>query len=77
MRYRYSGKLLHINFGGCFEASMNRKKSPARMLFCLTRKTAIRSWLVLTHTIWTINVRQKVALTQATVVQIFWEAAAH
>lgn len=28
---RYSGKLLHIDFGDCFEASMNREKFPERV----------------------------------------------
>lgn len=34
---RYSGKLLHIDFGDCFEASMNREKFPERVPFRLTR----------------------------------------
>ena len=29
---RYSGKLLHIDFGDCFEASMNREKFPEKVL---------------------------------------------
>jgi hypothetical protein len=29
--YRYSGKLLHIDFGDCFEASMNREKFPEKV----------------------------------------------
>ena len=28
---RYSGKLLHIDFGDCFEASMHREKFPERV----------------------------------------------
>ena len=28
---RYSGKLLHIDFGDCFEASMNREKFPEKV----------------------------------------------
>jgi phosphatidylinositol kinase/protein kinase (PI-3 family) len=28
---RYSGKLLHIDFGDCFEASMNRDKFPEKV----------------------------------------------
>ncbi|GAB4815427.1 hypothetical protein N2152v2_002473, partial [Parachlorella kessleri] len=34
---RYSGKLLHIDFGDCFEASQNREKFPERVPFRLTR----------------------------------------
>ena len=34
---RYSGKLLHIDFGDCFEASMFREKFPERVPFRLTR----------------------------------------
>ncbi|KDD76204.1 FAT domain-containing protein, partial [Helicosporidium sp. ATCC 50920] len=34
---RYSGKLLHIDFGDCFEASMLREKFPERVPFRLTR----------------------------------------
>lgn len=34
---RYSGKLLHIDFGDCFEASMHRDKFPERVPFRLTR----------------------------------------
>ncbi|GAX78992.1 hypothetical protein CEUSTIGMA_g6432.t1 [Chlamydomonas eustigma] len=34
---RYSGKLLHIDFGDCFEASMNREKFPEKIPFRLTR----------------------------------------
>ena len=34
---RYSGKLLHIDFGDCFEASMHREKFPERVPFRLTR----------------------------------------
>jgi FKBP12-rapamycin complex-associated protein len=30
---RYSGKLLHIDFGDCFEASMNRDKFPEKVCF--------------------------------------------
>lgn len=29
---RYSGKLLHIDFGDCFEASMNRDKFPEKVM---------------------------------------------
>ena len=28
---RYSGKLLHIDFGDCFEASMTREKVPEKV----------------------------------------------
>jgi FKBP12-rapamycin complex-associated protein len=31
---RYSGKLLHIDFGDCFEASMNRDKFPEKVRGC-------------------------------------------
>uniref|UniRef100_A0A7S3R516 Serine/threonine-protein kinase TOR n=1 Tax=Dunaliella tertiolecta TaxID=3047 RepID=A0A7S3R516_DUNTE len=34
---RYSGKLLHIDFGDCFEASMHRDKFPEKVPFRLTR----------------------------------------
>ena len=34
---RYSGKLLHIDFGDCFEASMHREKFP--------EKVRTRAWL--------------------------------
>ena len=34
---RYSGKLLHIDFGDCFEASMHREKFPEKIPFRLTR----------------------------------------
>ncbi|GFH29936.1 uncharacterized protein HaLaN_28688, partial [Haematococcus lacustris] len=34
---RYSGKLLHIDFGDCFEASMTRDKFPEKVPFRLTR----------------------------------------
>ncbi len=30
---RYSGKLLHIDFGDCFEASMHREKFPEKVPF--------------------------------------------
>jgi FKBP12-rapamycin complex-associated protein len=32
-----AGKLLHIDFGDCFEASMHREKFPERVPFRLTR----------------------------------------
>ena len=32
---RYSGKLLHIDFGDCFEASMHREKFPERVYLLL------------------------------------------
>lgn len=35
--YLPSGKLLHIDFGDCFEASMNREKFPEKVPFRLTR----------------------------------------
>lgn len=31
---RYTGKLLHIDFGDCFEASMNRDKFPEKVREC-------------------------------------------
>ncbi|KAL6183100.1 hypothetical protein ACLB2K_044511 [Fragaria x ananassa] len=31
--HRYSGKILHIDFGDCFEASMNHEKFPEKFLF--------------------------------------------
>ena len=34
---RFSGKVLHIDFGDCFEASMNREKFPEKVPFRLTR----------------------------------------
>ncbi|KAA8545738.1 hypothetical protein F0562_020811 [Nyssa sinensis] len=34
---RSSGKILHIDFGDCFEASMNREKFPEKVPFRLTR----------------------------------------
>ncbi|KAG0576661.1 hypothetical protein KC19_5G097200 [Ceratodon purpureus] len=34
---RHSGKILHIDFGDCFEASMNREKFPEKVPFRLTR----------------------------------------
>ena len=34
---RKSGKILHIDFGDCFEASMNREKFPEKVPFRLTR----------------------------------------
>uniref|UniRef100_A0ACD5TGP8 Uncharacterized protein n=1 Tax=Avena sativa TaxID=4498 RepID=A0ACD5TGP8_AVESA len=34
---RFSGKILHIDFGDCFEASMNREKFPEKVPFRLTR----------------------------------------
>ncbi|KAH0728770.1 hypothetical protein KY284_004635 [Solanum tuberosum] len=37
MLHRYSGKILHIDFGDCFEASMNREKFPEKVPFRLTR----------------------------------------
>ncbi|XP_027362305.1 serine/threonine-protein kinase TOR isoform X2 [Abrus precatorius] len=37
MLHRFSGKILHIDFGDCFEASMNREKFPEKVPFRLTR----------------------------------------
>ena len=33
---RYSGKLLHIDFGDCFEASMTREKFPEKVCLLST-----------------------------------------
>ncbi|XP_043814527.1 serine/threonine-protein kinase TOR isoform X2 [Manihot esculenta] len=37
MLHRFSGKILHIGFGDCFQASMNREKFPEKVAFRLTR----------------------------------------
>lgn len=37
MLHRLSGKIIHIDFGDCFEASMNREKFPEKVPFRLTR----------------------------------------
>ncbi|KAK4762122.1 hypothetical protein SAY87_030006 [Trapa incisa] len=37
MLHRYSGKILHIDFGDCFEAAMSREKFPEKVPFRLTR----------------------------------------
>ncbi|XP_062176298.1 serine/threonine-protein kinase TOR isoform X2 [Alnus glutinosa] len=37
MLHRSSGKILHIDFGDCFESSMNREKFPEKVPFRLTR----------------------------------------
>ncbi|KAK2968912.1 hypothetical protein RJ640_018604 [Escallonia rubra] len=38
MLHRYSGKILHIDFGDCFEAAMNREKFPEKACFkCFIR----------------------------------------
>ena len=34
---RYTGKVVHIDFGDCFEVAMNRDKFPERIPFRLTR----------------------------------------
>ena len=34
---RYTGKVLHIDFGDCFEVAMKREKYPERVPFRLTR----------------------------------------
>lgn len=41
---RYSGKLLHIDFGDCFEASMNREKFPEKASMCLRLMLASTQW---------------------------------
>ncbi|KAL2490207.1 Serine/threonine-protein kinase TOR [Abeliophyllum distichum] len=37
MLHRFSGEILHIDFGDCFEASLNREKFPEKVPFRLTR----------------------------------------
>ena len=37
MLHRYTGKLLHIDFGDCFEVALHRDKFPERVPFRLTR----------------------------------------
>ncbi|XP_031383805.1 serine/threonine-protein kinase TOR isoform X3 [Punica granatum] len=37
MLHRFSGKILHIDFGDCFEAAMSREKFPEKVPFRLTR----------------------------------------
>ena len=37
MLHRYSGKILHIDFGDCFEVAMRRDKFPETVPFRLTR----------------------------------------
>jgi len=37
MLHRYSGKVLHIDFGDCFEVAMSRDKFPEKIPFRLTR----------------------------------------
>ena len=34
---RYTGKILHIDFGDCFEVAMHREKYPEKIPFRLTR----------------------------------------
>ena len=34
---RFSGKIVHIDFGDCFEIAMRREKFPERVPFRLTR----------------------------------------
>lgn len=34
---RYSGKIIHIDFGDCFEIAMRREKFPEKIPFRLTR----------------------------------------
>ena len=34
---RYTGKILHIDFGDCFEVAMHRDKFPEKIPFRLTR----------------------------------------
>lgn len=55
---RYSGKLLHIDFGDCFEASMHREKFPEKVrdpllrdppphLTCLSFKRSLQKFVEL------------------------------
>ncbi|KAI9026899.1 armadillo-type protein [Hyaloraphidium curvatum] len=37
MLHRYSGKVIHIDFGDCFEVAMHREKFPEKIPFRLTR----------------------------------------
>lgn len=37
MLQRYTGKIVHIDFGDCFEVAMKREKYPERVPFRLTR----------------------------------------
>lgn len=37
MLHRYSGKLVHVDFGDCFEVAQQREKFPERIPFRLTR----------------------------------------
>ncbi|GAB2218009.1 hypothetical protein Droror1_Dr00001224 [Drosera rotundifolia] len=37
MLHRHSGKIIHIDFGDCFEAAMSREKFPEKVPFRLTR----------------------------------------
>ena len=37
MLERYTGKIVHIDFGDCFEIAMRREKFPERIPFRLTR----------------------------------------
>ncbi len=37
MMDRFTGKVIHIDFGDCFEVAMNREKFPERIPFRLTR----------------------------------------
>jgi phosphatidylinositol kinase/protein kinase (PI-3 family) len=37
MLHRFSGKILHIDFGDCFEVAMRREKFPETVPFRLTR----------------------------------------
>ncbi|KAJ1549987.1 phosphatidylinositol kinase- protein kinase tor1, partial [Nowakowskiella sp. JEL0078] len=37
MLHRYTGKVIHVDFGDCFEVAMNREKFPEKIPFRLTR----------------------------------------
>ena len=55
MLHRFSGKILHIDFGDCFEVAMRREKYPETVPFRLTRMlvnamevSAVRGHLIYT-----------------------------
>lgn len=49
---RLSGKIVHIDFGDCFEVAMKREKYPEKIPFRLTRMLVkVNSYLVSKHLI--------------------------
>ena len=48
---RYSGKLLHIDFGDCFEASMHREKFPEKVSSRTTSVNRSLRLLMLTRSV--------------------------